>query len=136
MKISFENAIGIHEKALNLRSQRLEILAANLVNADTPNYKAKDIDFRAALTSASASVEASANRLNSTDSRHISTQNGIGSSNFDVKYRVPTQPTRDGNTVEAEVEQTEFARNATHYQASLQFLSGRFQGLRKALTGE
>lgn len=134
MKISFENALGIHADALSLRSQRLEILAANLVNADTPNYKAKDIDFRTALSNATG--EQSGNRLSSTHSRHISTQNGVGNSNFEVKYRIPTQPTRDGNTVEAEVEQTEFARNATQYQASLQFLSGRFQGLRKALTGE
>jgi len=134
MKISFENAIGVHADALSLRSKRLEVLAANLVNADTPGYKARDIDFRSALNT--ASTEISANQLKTTHAGHISAGAGSSSPDFEIKYRIPTQPTVDGNTVEAEVEQTEFARNATQYQASLQFLGGRFQGLRKALTGE
>ncbi len=134
MKISFENALGIHADALSLRSKRLEVLAANLVNADTPGYKAKDIDFRSALNKASA--EGTANTLKTTHAGHISAGTGTSGADFDIKYRIPTQPTVDGNTVEIEVEQTEFARNAMQYQASLQFLSGRFQGLRKAITGE
>ncbi|MBL4852001.1 MAG: flagellar basal body rod protein FlgB [Gammaproteobacteria bacterium] len=132
MKISFENALGIHADALSLRSKRLEILAANLVNADTPGYKAKDIDFRSVLNNVSA--EGTAKTLKTTHAGHISA--GTSGADFEIKYRIPTQPTVDGNTVEAEVEQAEFARNATQYQASLQFLSGRFSGLRKALTGE
>lgn len=134
MKISFENALGVHADALALRSRRLEILASNLVNADTPGYKARDIDFRTALTEASSATNAG--QLKTTRAGHIDLGSGIANLNFDVQYRVPTQPTRDGNTVEAEVEQAEFARNATQYQASLQFLGGRFQGLRKAITGE
>ncbi len=134
MKISFENALGIHADALSLRSKRLEILAANLVNADTPGYKAKDIDFRTVLNGVSA--ESTAKQLRTTHAAHISIGAGSSAPDFEIKYRVPTQPTVDGNTVEAEVEQTEFARNATQYQASLQFLSGRFSGLRKAITGE
>ncbi|MBN4073753.1 flagellar basal body rod protein FlgB [bacterium AH-315-E07] len=134
MKISFENAIGIHADALSLRSKRLEVLAANLVNADTPGYKARDIDFRSALNAASTDI--SAKQLKTTHAGHIGSGVGSSNSDFEIKYRIPTQPTMDGNTVEAEVEQTEFARNAAQYQASLQFLGGRFQGLRKAITGE
>ncbi|MBL1294210.1 MAG: flagellar basal body rod protein FlgB [Thiotrichales bacterium] len=134
MKISFENALGIHADALALRSKRLEVLASNLVNADTPGYKARDIDFRTALNEASSTTDA--NQLKTTRAGHISLGSGISNVNFEVQYRIPTQPSRDGNTVEAEVEQAEFARNATQYQASLQFLGGRFQGLRKAITGE
>ncbi len=134
MKISFENALGVHADALALRSKRLEVLASNLVNADTPGYKARDIDFRTALNEASSTADA--NQLKTTRAGHISLGSGISNVNFEVQYRIPTQPSRDGNTVEAEVEQAEFARNATQYQASLQFLGGRFQGLRKAITGE
>jgi len=134
MKISFENALGIHADALALRSKRLEVLASNLVNADTPGYKARDIDFCTALNEASSTTDA--NQLKTTRAGHISLGSGISNVNFEVQYRIPTQPSRDGNTVEAEVEQAEFARNATQYQASLQFLGGRFQGLRKAITGE
>jgi len=134
MKISFENALGVHADALSLRSKRLEVLAANLVNADTPGYKARDIDFRTVLNGVSA--HSSANQLKTTHAGHIGTGSGSSGPDFEVKYRIPTQPSVDGNTVEAEVEQTEFARNATQYQASLQFLGGRFQGLRKAITGE
>ncbi|NOX28137.1 MAG: flagellar basal body rod protein FlgB [Gammaproteobacteria bacterium] len=134
MKISFENALGVHADALALRSKRLEVLASNLVNADTPGYKARDIDFRTALNEASSTADAS--QLKTTRAGHISLGSGISNINFEVQYRIPTQPSRDGNTVEAEVEQAEFARNATQYQASLQFLGGRFQGLRKAITGE
>ena len=134
MKISFDNALGIHVDALALRSKRLEILAANLVNADTPNYKARDIDFRTVLSN--VSELGNANRLRTTHAGHISPGGGTAGADFEVTYRIPTQPTSDGNTVEAEVEQTEFARNAAQYQASLQFLSSRFQGLRKAITGE
>jgi flagellar basal-body rod protein FlgB len=134
MKISFENALGIHADALALRSKRLEVLASNLVNADTPGYKARDIDFRTALNEASSTADAG--QLKTTRAGHISLGSGISNVNFEVQYRIPTQPSRDGNTVEAEVEQAEFARNATQYQASLQFLGGRFQGLRKAITGE
>lgn len=134
MKISFENALGIHADALALRSRRLEVLASNLVNADTPGYKARDIDFRTALDEAASTAKAG--QLQTTRAGHIGSGSGISNSNFEVQYRVPTQPSTDGNTVEAEVEQAEFSRNASQYQVSLQFLSGRFSGLRRAITGE
>ena len=48
MSISFDKALGIHEKALGFRAQRAEVLANNIANADTPNYKARDLDFQSA----------------------------------------------------------------------------------------
>ena len=116
----FNTAFGIHEKALYLASTRSELLASNLANADTPNYKAQDVDFRAVL------------RRQTLDSGSgVSSDLNPGK----AKYRVPFNPSLDGNTVEADVEQSEFATNAIRYQASLNFINGRIQSLRLAITG-
>ncbi|MEM7280566.1 MAG: flagellar basal body rod protein FlgB [Pseudomonadota bacterium] len=116
----FNTAFGIHEKALYLASTRSELLASNLANADTPNYKAQDVDFKAVL-------------------RRETLSGGVAmGADLDpgkIKYRVPYNPSLDGNTVEADVEQSEFATNAIRYQASLNFINGRIQSLRLAITG-
>jgi len=131
MPISFDSALGIHEKALAVRSRRTEMLASNIANADTPGYKAKDVDFKSAL----ANVEAqSGNTLTRTNSKHI--QISTAENNADILYRVPNQSSLDGNTVDEQVEKSAFADNALRYQASITFLDGKFKGMIAALKGE
>ena len=133
MPITLDGALGIHEQALGLRAQRAELLAANLANADTPNYQARDIDFKAALTSAKAAGQGRL-PLAATDAGHL--QHGAGGINASLLYRNPHQASLDGNTVDTQVEQAEFAQNALHYMASLTFLSGKINGLKNAIKGE
>lgn len=123
-----DNALGIHPKALSLGERRLEVLAANMANADTPGFKARDIDFRDALREA-----AKGEGLERTHSRHLA---GNASTAERLMYRVPNQPSLDGNTVDSQLEQASFSEAAVRYQASLDFLSSRIAGLRKALRGE
>ena len=133
MPISLDNVFGVHEAALKLRAQRTEVLASNLANADTPNYKAKDIDFQAAMKTATAS--SSAGSLKTTQKGHISSASLGGGLDSFVKFRIPTQPALDGNSVETHVEQAAFAKNAMEYQATLRFLEGKSKGIMKAITG-
>lgn len=103
-----DNLFGIHGTALTIRSQRMAMLASNIANAATPNYKARDLDFAAALRGERDAV----------------------------RYRVPVQPTLDGNTVELPTEQTAFAENAVQYRTTLAFLEGRVSTITRALKGE
>lgn len=133
MPITLDGALGVHEQALGLYARRAEVLATNLANADTPRYHARDIDFKAALASAQAS---GSNRLPlvATDAKHLGP--GAGSSDFTLLYRTPHQAALDGNTVDTQVEQAEFAQNALRYSASLTFLSGKIRGLMTAIKGD
>ncbi|PZU11556.1 flagellar basal body rod protein FlgB [Sphingomonas sp.] len=115
---------GVHGNALALRSQRMAMLASNIANAATPNYKAKDFDFQKALAAASADSGAGADA--SLDS---AVEGATG-------YRVPLQASLDGNTVELSTEQTLFAENAVQYRATLSFLQGRIGTVMTALRGE
>ncbi len=132
MRFGFDNILGMNEKSLAVRVKRNELIANNLINADTPNYKARDIDFREVL--ATASENNNAGKLLKTNSRHIS----VSTSDFDplIKYRVPTQPSLDGNTVDEHAEKAAFGENAVRYQASLHFLDRKFKGIVKAFKGE
>lgn len=132
MAISFDKALGIHEQALQARVRRAELLANNLANADTPGFKARDIDFRAMM--ARAQDEMSALSLSRTHERHL--EGGSCNSSDELLYRIPLQPSVDGNTVDAQQEQSRFMRNAMDFQASFQFLSRKFSGLTRALKGE
>lgn len=132
MAISFDKALGIHELALNTRVRRAEVLANNLANADTPGYKARDLDFRAIL--AQAGGDGSGLELARSDPGHMSA--GDSGADGELMYRNPLQPSIDGNTVDAQQEQAAFMRNAMDYQASFQFLNNSFTGLTKALRGE
>ena len=109
---------GIHGAALELRSQRMGLLASNIANAGTPGYKARDIDFASALKARmdGAQVDQAANAA--------------------TVYRVPVMPSMDGNTVEMATEQTAFAENAVGYQATLTFVRGRIETLTRALKGD
>jgi flagellar basal-body rod protein FlgB len=129
--MKLDDAFGIHEQALKLRAQRSEVLAANLANADTPGYKARDFDFDKLLR---GEMNAAA-PLTATNSRHISTASSLVPDSA-LQYRVPLQPSVDGNTVDAEQEQMAFSRNAMEYQATLRFLDGRIKGLMTALRGD
>jgi flagellar basal-body rod protein FlgB len=124
-----ESILGVHEAALLYRARRMEVLAANLANADTPQYKARDLTFSAVLDERFAKAQ----RLQTTDVRHI--QIDPLASRELLKYRVPHQPSLDGNTVEPDLELARFAENAVSYQASLMFASGRISTLRLAITG-
>ena len=131
MPVSLDKVFGIHAQALQLRAQRGELLASNLANADTPGYKAKDLDFKAALNHAQGQQSAA---LNTTHSSHKGSLAGTGSAHH--MYRVPDQSSLDGNTVNTQVEQTKFAENAVRYRASLQFLNGKISSLMTAIKGE
>jgi flagellar basal-body rod protein FlgB len=126
--------LGIHPAGLKLSSQRTEQLARNLANADTPNYKSRDIDFRAALAKA-GSAEAPV-RMATTQAGHISVGSTAEVSSQEMKYRVPLAPSLDGNTVDPQLEQAAFAENALRYQASLTFLGAKFRALMTAITGQ
>tara|TARA_R110000737_G_scaffold263374_1_gene271396 strand:- start:185 stop:616 length:432 start_codon:yes stop_codon:yes gene_type:complete len=130
MAISFEKAFGIHPQGLQVRAKRAEIIASNIANADTPGYKARGMDFKAALAQASSKQQTGMTRTNE---KHFDVRmelnNGVG-------FRVPDQAdTGDGNSVDVQVERNLYLENSMEYQASLQFLNGRIKGLRKAITG-
>jgi flagellar basal-body rod protein FlgB len=109
-----DDLFGIHGTALAIRSQRLAMLASNIANAATPNYKARDLDFGDALARASQGDSIAAA----------------------IRYRVPVQPSLDGNTVELATEQTAFAENAVQYRTTLAFLESRLATITRALKGE
>ncbi len=117
-----------------LRARRTEVLANNIANADTPNFKARDIDFKAALAAELQGSE-SPGRLRATHARHIS-EASAGAAGDELMYRNPLLPSLDGNTVDGHVEQAEFANNTLHFMASMRFLDGKFKGLMTAIKGE
>lgn len=134
MTISFERALGIHPQAMTVRIQRAEVIANNLANADTPGFQARDLDFKAILNDQVSSMPGGRLDLEKTSSGHISSTDTIYEG--DLKYRVPLQPSVDGNTVDVQQETVEFTKNVLDYQASFQFLSGRFKGMTDAIKGE
>jgi flagellar basal-body rod protein FlgB len=135
MSISFDKALGIHEQALGFRAQRAEVLANNIANADTPNYKARDLDFSKVLAEQSEKTKGGTFALNMTNSRHIEAQ-GLGNGDESLLYRTPMQPSIDQNTVDAQLEQSNYAENAINFQASFTLLNSKFKGLVSALRGE
>lgn len=131
MAISFDKALGVHPHAMLIRSQRAEMLATNIANADTPGYKAKDIDFASALKTAKSN-QLSGNTMVRTNEKHIA--GGTRSVGSNELFRTPNQTdTGDGNSVDIQVERNLYTQNAMEYQASVQFLNGNFKGLKKAL---
>jgi len=123
-----DRAFSLNEKSLNVRAQRMELLSRNIANADTPHFKAQDIDFKSIMKSASegAVVTTNANHLTEAPDQ---TSDG-------VKYRIPFNVSFDGNTVELPVEQAKFGQYAADYQTTLSILENRISGIRKALRGD
>jgi flagellar basal-body rod protein FlgB len=132
--INFSNALGIHDDAMQLRSRRAEVLANNLANADTPGFKARDVDFKAILANASSAGKSL--DMATTHNGHFDLSSGSAGASNDLMYRNSLQPSIDGNTVDAQTEQAEFARTSLDYNASFEFLSGKFKGMRNAIRGE
>jgi flagellar basal-body rod protein FlgB len=129
---TIKDYFGLNEQSLQLRNSRLELLSQNIANAATPNYRARDIDFAAAMKRAGSQMN-----LAATQQSHLRLSpmqaNLAGGA---IVYRVPLNPSVDNNTVEMGVEQAKFGRAAAEYQASLQFLENRISGLRKAIRGD
>jgi len=134
MPISFEKAFSIHDDAMIMRARRSSILASNIANTDTPNYKARDIDFKAVMRSMQQPQTGDRLALSSTHRNHLSTAN----SRIDaaIQYRNPLHASLDGNTVDSHVEQAKFAENALQYQTSFTFLDSKIKGIVRALKGE
>ncbi|MCW8808177.1 MAG: flagellar basal body rod protein FlgB [Rhodanobacter sp.] len=131
MSLTPDNLFGINSRALHLWQRRSEVLASNLANADTPGYLARDIDFRKALASAGGSSGYVA--LQAPTPGQIGTT--ATQAGAPLEYQVPSQPSMDGNTVDEQVQQAEFAANSVHYQASLSFITAQIHMLRTAITG-
>lgn len=130
-------AFDFHQQALALRQQRHKVLASNIANADTPGYKARDLDFASALKKATAGGGAGQGlALARTAERHLAGQAAPPGAETDLLYRVPDQPSLDGNTVDMDRERTAFADNAVRYQAALTILDRRIQGLKTAMQPE
>jgi flagellar basal-body rod protein FlgB len=166
MRTALDNYLGIDPQALTLEAQRTQLLAANLANADTPNYKARDIDFKSALAAAGSAggvassgaslaltspgaplqpmaAMPSVNGLGSaSNSSSSTTPSTTGSATIgtvpdsEVKYRVPLAPSLDGNTVDEQLEESAFAENSVRYQATLTFLNSKLRDLMTAITGQ
>jgi len=119
---------GLHEQALNMKASRLEVLAKNIANADTPGFKAQDVNFRKVL-SAQSGIAA----LTTTHARHLKTSlvNSDG-----LVYTNPYNQSLDGNTVEIAMEQAKYGKAAMDYQASLDFIQSRIGSIKRALKGE
>ena len=131
-----DDALGFHAAALDLRAQRQQVLASNIANADTPAYKARDVDFRAELAAALAGGPRGAEGgLLRTSARHLPGVAVYGVAAQSLLYRVPAQASVDGNTVEMDAERARFAENALHYETSLTLLNMQIKNLLAAIQG-
>lgn len=134
MKTLFDRQIQFHQTALNLQAHRQQLIASNIANADTPNYKARDVDFRAALQGA-LKASSAAVPLATTQPGHIA---GGGAPTLEslTGYRRELQSAVDGNTVNMDVERAAFAENALRYEASVTFINGMLRSMNTAITGQ
>jgi len=130
MPLNINSVFDTHAKSLALSSQRIELLAANLANADTPNFLARDIDFKAAMAAESSRQVGMAR----TNAGHIDPARMSGGSAA-VMYRNPDQPSQDGNTVDTQKEKAAVAETSLRFQTSLTFLNSRIRGMKLAITG-
>jgi flagellar basal-body rod protein FlgB len=123
------NPFGIHERALQARGQRMELLAANIANADTPKFRARDVDFKQMLGNVQRE------QLQSTHTSHFQFADAASSADA-VKYRIPFNASVDGNTVEMNIEQAAYGKAAADYQATLSFIQDTGSSIKRALRGE
>lgn len=128
---SIESALSVYSQAMNLRTQRHQVLASNIANADTPNYKARDFSFEKAMENAMAGHGSGDIALATTSAGHIS--GGAGNMAVGLQYRSVTQSAVDGNTVDMDVERAQITDNAIQYQIVSQLISEKFKGIRSAL---
>jgi len=132
MSTSIDNAFGFQEKVLALRGYRQQVIASNIANADTPNYKAMDIDFASSLRQAQGGLGGVT--LAKTSEGHMSAK-GASLTGAKPMYRTSVQPSIDGNTVDTNIEQAQFSENALQYLSTLQFINGKIQSQMLALKG-
>jgi flagellar basal-body rod protein FlgB len=129
----FDNLLGIQANALSLHRARLDQIAANIANADTPGYLARDLDFEGALRREAGAKDAPV-AVARTDPGHLGMA-GAGPADAERVWRIPLQPAQDGNTVELSTENAKFAEAAMRYQATLTFIERRMRTLNTAITG-
>ena len=134
MANSLDQTLQFHAEALSLRGLRQQVLASNIANADTPGYKARDIDFTKSLQDA-VSGRVSANALTRTVTTHLASPQAATASGSPLLYRQVVQPSLDGNTVDMDVERAQFAENAVRYEANLMFLNSQLKSLLAAIQG-
>ena len=141
-----DDYLRFHETALSLRSTRQELLASNIANADTPNYKARDVDFASALKGVLARSEGAAPALTGTAPQHLPGKGVAATTGAGAKvetlpdgtpllYRAPAQGAVDGNTVDMDLERNAFADNAIRYEAAVTFLNSQIKGMLTAIQG-
>lgn len=130
--MNIENLFGIHEQALNLRIQRAQVLASNISNADTPGYKAKDMEFNTVLKEMASNQNST---LSATHKGHLSS-NGYGVADIELIERKPLQTSLDGNTVDTQVESAKLAENNMRFLASLRIIDMKIKCFSTALRGE
>lgn len=134
MASRIDNALSFQQQALGLRAYRQQVLAGNIANADTPNYKARDFDFAAALNEAMAGRGQGSLPVSRTNSAHLSGTNESGPAR--LMYRTPVQASADGNTVEMDVERAQFSENAIRYEAGLTFITHQLRMLTSAMQSQ
>lgn len=130
-----DKLFGIQAQTMSLRAQRAELIAANLANTDTPNFKAKDIDFGSALNRATGAQLDQSITIKTNNAGHINNLTR-GESIDAIRYRIPSSASLDGNTVDGDYERSAFSENAIRYQVSVQTLSNRINGIIKVFKGE
>jgi flagellar basal-body rod protein FlgB len=150
MQTSLDSYLGVHAQALTLEAKRNEMLAANLANVDTPNYKARDLDFKAALaaaagpstsgstsggTSSSIALRPGNASAQAAPAAGNTTSSDTSIDGTSIKYRVPMAPSLDGNTVDEQLEQSAFVENTVRYQATFTFLNSKLKELMTAIVG-
>lgn len=126
MPFNIDQALGVHQQGMSVRAERAKVIASNIANADTPGYKAKDVDFAAELQK----VDRKMSQMRGGDPMPQVNMSQA------LKYRIPLQPSQDGNTVELGAEQARFNQNAMDFQTSLRFMNGKISGLKQAITGQ
>ncbi|MBL8413378.1 MAG: flagellar basal body rod protein FlgB [Propionivibrio sp.] len=134
MVSKIDNALSLQQQALGLRASRQQILAGNIANSDTPNYKARDFDFSAVFKATLAGLGGGNLPLAKTASRHL--PGSTDASPTRLMYRTPVQASADGNTVEMDVERAQFSENAVQYEAGLTFISSQIKTLMAAVQGQ
>jgi len=134
MSLTLDKAFGILPASVALQARRTELLASNIANADTPNYKSRDFDFSRTLQAVAGQGEDM--RLATTQANHLTLAGQAVGEEPALLYRTPSQPSLDGNTVDPQLERAAFAENAMRYQSSLEFLNRRVSSIRAALRKE
>ena len=135
MSINFSKALGIHEQALGFRARRAEVLANNIANADTPNFKARDLDFASVLAAQAQQQGGGNTSMDRTRQQHFDVD-GVELADPAMRFRNPHHASIDQNSVDLQVEQSHYTENAVQFQASFTLLNNKFKGLMVALRGE